>query len=277
MKNLVLSGRERRKRGHGNCKGEKMTIHTTAMEGYKGVADTYNKGRPGYPEDAITFIKQRFGISQGTHLLDLGAGTGKFTQYFVNSGADITAVEPVPGMLKSLLEQHTSIKGVEGTAENIPVGDNSIDVVVSAQAFHWFDAAKAANEVLRVLKPNGYLVMVWNNRDESYPWVKALTEIMDPYSGDTPRSRYGNWRKPFDSGEIFTKLEFKEFVHSHIGDSKMVLNRVLSTSFISKLPDTEKTKVISQVNDLISRTPELQREKVEFPYLTEVFWCQKKI
>jgi SAM-dependent methyltransferase len=224
----------------------------------------------------MTFIKQKFGISEGTRFLDLGAGTGKFTQYFVESGAEITAVEPVPGMLKSLLEQYPSIQGVEGTAENIPVGDNSIDVVASAQAYHWFDADKAAKEALSLLKPNDFLVMVWNNRDESYPWVRTLTEIMDPYSGDTPRSRNGNWRKPFDSGELFTKLKSKEFVHSHIGDSKMVLNRVLSTSFILKLPDSEENKVIAQVNDLVAKTPELQSPMVEFPYLTEVFWCQKK-
>lgn len=82
----------------------------------------------------------------------------------------------------------------------------------------------ACKELFRVLKPGDFLVMVWNNRDESYDWVRELTDIMDPYCGDTPRSRYGKWKEPFEEADLFGPLQLKQFDHSHFGDQRMVLD-----------------------------------------------------
>ena len=250
-------------------------IHSTALLGYKDVANTYDNGRPGYPDEAINFIKKNFEISEPKCILDLGAGTGKFTQYFVNSGANVVAVEPVPGMLASLLEKFPDVIGLNGTAELIPVGDGSVDIVICAQAFHWFNATKAGAEIFRILKAGGYIVMVWNRCDESYCWVKSLTEIINPFSSDTPQFQTSDWKIPFKEGTRFSSLKSKEFAHSHLGDSNMVLDRVLSTSFIAKLPDREKNRIKKKVDELISITPDLQGAQVKFPYKTELFWCQK--
>ena len=111
-------------------------------------------------------------------VLDLGAGTGKFTRSLVARGLDVIAVEPDDVMRATLADALPSVRTVKGTAEAIPLPDASVDVITAAQAWHWVDQARALPEAARVLRPGGSLALVWNIRDESVPWVERLSEIM---------------------------------------------------------------------------------------------------
>ena len=93
-------------------------------------------------------------------------------------GHDVHATEPDPKMLAVLEKKLPGVRVSQATAEEIPSGDSSYDVVVSAQAFHWFDYDKALPEIARVLRPRGRLSLVWNQRDERIPWVKRLGRII---------------------------------------------------------------------------------------------------
>src|SRR6185503_4756147 len=119
-------------------------------------------------------------------VLDLGAGTGKLTSRLVERGLDVVAVDPIAEMLEMLRTSLPDTPALLGTAEEIPLADNSVDAVLVAQAWHWFDPERAVKEVARVLRPGGRLGLVWNTRDERLGWGKDLGRIIsherDPFS-----------------------------------------------------------------------------------------------
>ncbi|EUA44075.1 ubiE/COQ5 methyltransferase family protein [Mycobacterium xenopi 3993] len=140
-------------------------------------------------------------------MLDLGAGTGKLTTRLVERGLDVVAVDPIPEMLDVLRKSLPDTPALLGTAEEIPLPDNSVDAVLVAQAWHWFDPARAIPEVIRVLRPGGRLGLVWNTRDERLGWVRELGRIIgsdaDPVSERVMLpTRSPTWNATASSGRI---------------------------------------------------------------------------
>jgi ubiquinone/menaquinone biosynthesis C-methylase UbiE len=168
-----------------------MPVNNTAATGYEAASDAYERGRPEYPSDAVDYIARKLPISGGRTILDLGAGTGKFSRLIVPFGASIVAIEPVDAMRKKLIEAAPSARVSGGTAERIPLPHASVDGAVVAQAFHWFDGPAALAEIHRVLVPGGRLALIWNVRDESVRWVEELTKIIDPYQGESTPTTAG--------------------------------------------------------------------------------------
>jgi len=252
------------------------SIHDAASKGYETAGESYEKGRPEYPRDAVNYLSKEIGVLPGRTILDLGAGTGKFTKLIANFGADVIAVEPVAGMRKKFSDVLPKIAIQAGTAENIPLQDCSVDAVVVAQAFHWFNGEKSLPEIFRVLKPGGRLGLIWNARDESIDWVSRLTDIIDPHEKGAPRYKYGVWKKSFESTPLFSPLTEKHFRYVQKGDHNMVVDRVASISFISALEPALNARVLGQVNDLLTTHPETRnRQEIELPYRTDVFVCSK--
>jgi SAM-dependent methyltransferase len=158
----------------------------------------------------------------------------------------------------------------------MPLDDQSVDVVVCAQAFHWFASIAAMREIGRVLRPGGTLGLIWNVRDESVDWVAAITRIMAPYQGDAPRFHSGDWRRLFPN-ELFTDLQEVTMRHLHRGSAEQViLERVLSVSFIAALPAPERAQVATQLEALIASHPQLKDQpSIAFPYLTRAY-CSRR-
>lgn len=138
--------------------------------------ETLAKARPSYPVAALQCLKSELRlIPAETKILDLAAGTGKFTELLVKDGYQVTAVEPVAEMRAKISENLPTVHAVEGTSWNIPVESESQHVVVIAQAFHWFDDIETLRECQRVLKPNGYIVFIWNMESrERSQWIAKL-------------------------------------------------------------------------------------------------------
>ena len=118
---------------------------------FGSAAAAYERGRPSYPPEAIDWLLPR----GARHVLDLGAGTGKLTTRLVERGLDVVAVDPIPDMLEVLRTSLPETRALLGTAEEIPLEDNSVDAVLVAQAWHWVDPERAIPEVARVLRPGG--------------------------------------------------------------------------------------------------------------------------
>ncbi len=251
-------------------------IHKAAQRGYSIVAQTYAQGRPEYPSGILLWLKDNLGVTTGKLVVDLGAGTGKFTRLLAQTGANIVAIEPVEEMYLQLEKTLPGVRLLPGRAEAIPLDTGSVDALVCAQAFHWFASEVALREIHRVLKPGGKLGLIWNVRDESVDWVSAITKIITPYEGDAPRFYKGDWRKPFD-GRYFTAPEKTSFEYQHVGIAQQViLDRFLSVSFIAALPDGEKLKVAEQLHALIASHPALrQKGEIAFPYRTEAYVCTR--
>ncbi|MGB0920707.1 MAG: class I SAM-dependent methyltransferase [Alphaproteobacteria bacterium] len=249
-------------------------VHKAATQGFSKAAATYQTGRPTYPKAALDWVQNTLGIAAHHIVLEMGAGTGKFTQCLAATNAHIIAADAVPEMLGELTKALPQTETLACTAEDIPLDDSSVDFVVCAQAFHWFATDKAVAEMRRILKPGGKLALIWNSRDQSCEWVEALSQIMRPYGGDAPRHDSGDWKKCFPAPG-FTPLETASFPHSQTGPiEEVVVNRVLSTSFIAALNEADQAAVKAQVNALINRTPDLKdKAAVTFPYVTAAHHC----
>lgn len=252
-------------------------VHHSAAAGYKTAAETYVKGRPDYPPQVSQWLSETLGLDRYQTVIDLGAGTGKFTGRLVATGAQVIAVEPVAQMLEKLSEDWPQVLAVSGTATDLPLPDACVDVVVCAQAFHWFASAEALTEIARVLKPGGKLGLIWNLRDTQVSWVPKLDAIVNALEGDTPRYYTGAWRKAFPH-PVFGALQLQQFHHGHTGSPEdVIVNRVRSTSFIAALPDAQRAKVDEQVRALIASEPQLRnKDVVTVPYETAAFVAVKQ-
>ncbi|HEX2890235.1 class I SAM-dependent methyltransferase [Vineibacter terrae] len=251
-------------------------IHDAAAKGYATAAQAYVTGRPGYPPESDTWLREVVGLGPGATVVDLGAGTGKFLPYLRRTGARLVAVEPVAEMRAQIERDHDSVHVMNGTATAIPLADASVDAVVCAQSFHWFATPAAVAEIRRVLVPDGVLGLIWNVRDESVPWVAALTAIVDPFQSDSPRYRSGDWRRVFPA-EGFAALGERHARNGHVGKPEQVIvDRMLSTSFIASLPPEQHAAVARQLRSLIAATPSLASAgDVTFPYDTAMFAYRK--
>jgi SAM-dependent methyltransferase len=230
--------------------------------GTSGFADgsRYQSARPDYPKDAVTFLVQSLGIDDDVHVLDLGAGTGIFTGQLIPFCTKITAVEPTPGMRDVLSQRLPTVNVLDGRDTAIPVESATVDCVVVAQAFHWFDAPVALEEIHRVLVEGGRLGVLWNERDESVPWVAELGEAM-------------RWptHQPYKVGQDFTRiLEFGPFINIErrkVLDHDGLFQRVLTTSYIAVMDEAERALVMRDVKRVVDPLPDV----VELPYVTDVY------
>ncbi|WP_439862401.1 class I SAM-dependent methyltransferase [Pseudomonas antarctica] len=251
-------------------------VHTSAQQGFSTQAVTYAQGRPDYPRQLTGWLADTLHINARSTVIDLGAGTGKFTRMLSTLAPTLIAVEPLEAMGAQLRKLLPDVRLLNGTAESIPLDAASADALVCAQAFHWFSTEAALAEIHRVLKPGGRLGLVWNVRDESVDWVAAITAIITPYEGDTPRFHTGRWREAF-TGEYFSAPEMTCFPYSHVGSpQEVIMDRFLSVSFIAALPAAQKAVVTAQLQALIDTHPDLiGRDTVAFPYQTQAFVCQR--
>lgn len=251
-------------------------IHHAAASGYAAQSAAYVSGRPDYPREIERWLHAALKLHDGSVAVDLGAGTGKFLPRLLSTGARIIAVEPVAQMRAQLASRFATIEVRPGTAEQLPLEAQSADAVVCAQAFHWFANPLALREIHRVLKPGGALGLIWNVRDDSVDWVAALGRIVNAHEGDAPRFHTGEWRHMFPA-EGFGELREASFAHEHAGPvQQVVIDRMMSVSFIAALPENERAQVLEQIRALIASTPQLARQQtVSLPYRTRVFWCYR--
>ncbi|CAN0404371.1 unnamed protein product, partial [Ectocarpus sp. 12 AP-2014] len=161
--------------------------------------------RPGYPARALRAIEaeiRRSGLTgSGELLVDLGAGTGKFTREILpERSAHVLTVPTASFQCRWFVckAARPLILLPTGVGEAIPFPDSSVRALVAAQSFHWMSSAATLREVHRVLVPGGLFVLMWNTRDCTRPWVRALEDIIDPFYGDdVPRQQGGQWRQSF--------------------------------------------------------------------------------
>jgi SAM-dependent methyltransferase len=220
-------------------------------------AAAYERGRPSYPPEAIDWL-----LPPGARdVLDLGAGTGKLTTRLVERGLDVVAVDPIAEMLELLSSALPDTPALLGTAEQIPLPDNSVDAVLVAQAWHWFDPERAVAEVARVLRPGGRLGLVWNTRDERLGWVKDLGRII------------GHENDPFTE-EVSLPEPFADVARRHVEwtsylTPQALIDLVASRSYCITSPAEVRTRTLDQVRELLATHPALANSSgLALPYIT---------
>ena len=246
-----------------------MPIDDVAARGFQAGAVAYELARPGYPDEAVTVLRDEAGIGVGTHVLDLAAGTGKLTRRLVELGASVTAVEPVAAMRVQLETVLPGVEVVDGTAEEIPVDDASVDVVAVAQAFHWFDAPVALREIARVLRPGGRLVLLWNERDETTPWVSEMSRLIRWHERTVSRYQHVSWPDIVATSGRFSQLVERTVPWDQPMTRDLLADRVRSISYIAAMPISQREKLVAEVVHLTRRLA----EPFPLPYVCRVQWA----
>ncbi len=253
------------------------TIHSVAARGFAAGADAYERARPDYPPEAVAAIVDRLGLRPGRVLLELGAGTGKLTRLLAPSGARIVALEPVGPMRAKLAVAVPTAELIEGTAEAIPLPAASVDGVVVAQAFHWFDAVRALSEIHRVLRPGGGVVLAWNFRDKSVGWVRGLGDLVQRLGGGEPQAWDDAWRDSLARCALFTPFESEMFRHVHRLTRAAVRDRVSSISYVAAAAPPVREALLADLDAMLDADPNTAaREEVDLPYDTEIMWAARR-
>jgi ubiquinone/menaquinone biosynthesis C-methylase UbiE len=247
--------------------------------GFDSNADAYERARPSYPAEAVAFVVGRGGIGPGRRVLDLAAGTGKFTRLLAPTGAEVVAVEPVAGMREQFVAALPAVEVHDGTAEALPVADDSVDAVTVAQAFHWFDPAVALAEIGRVLRPGGHLFLLWNARDRSHDWVRTYGDLLvDSPDAVRPYDSYYevDYVAVIAAAGGFTPAAVWEHAWEQAFDEDLLAARAESTSVVGALPPAERARVLDRVRNLARTHPDLAgRPTFGFPYTTRIYHCRR--
>ena len=236
---------------------------------FGSVADAYDRGRPTYPADAVSWlatgeVPDDPSTSPQLTVLELGAGTGKLTRTLVAQGHDLHASEPDQAMLEILRRDLPDVPTSLTGAESIPLGDSSVDVVIAAQCFHWFDAEAALAEIARVLKPGGHLSLVWHWRDERIPWVKKLGRIIGT------QDHVADPASALVESDLFGDVEEQTFKHWQVVNRRTIVDLVHSRSNVAMMSETERAATIEA---LLALYDDYGRgmDGMQLPYLTRCF------
>lgn len=250
-------------------------VHEKAASGFSRAATPYSNSRPSYPDAAIQCLIGELGLEAGMQVVELGAGTGIFTRQLVAYGLQVTAVEPVAGM-RAKLSALPDVAVSAGTAEATGLDDGIADAVVAATAWHWFDAQRAINEVSRLLRSGaGGLGLVWNQYDETVPWVAEYVQIAyRRRAPDQPSERSGKWRAFFDGLAGWSALEAAAFANPKETNPNGVVSRLMSSSAIASLPEPEQARARDEALQILDKHGLASEQTVILPYKTYVYWTR---
>ena len=198
-------------------------------------AENYVRYRPGYPPEVLDLLRRECGLTRSSLVADIASGTGILTRMFLENGNRVFGVEPNEEMRKAgeqVLADYPHFTSVAGTAEATTLPDHSVDLVTAAQAAHWFDREKARREFIRILKPGGWTVLVWNERrTDSSAFLRAYEAMLITYGTDYQEVRHE--RTTSVIGSFFSPSPYQErvFAMRQEFDYPALAGRLLSSSY----------------------------------------------
>ncbi len=240
---------------------------------FGAAASSYADHRPGYPAAAVAWVLD--GATRPVRdVADVGAGAGALTRTLVDLAEDVTAFEPDAAMLDQLAARVPGVRTVVSAAESLPVDDDSLDAVLAAQAWHWFDHAAAAAEFGRVLRPGGVIGLLWNVRDTRVGWMAALQDIiggedsmrMVAESSQDLSERAGTE----EIREFLPAVERASFEHTVPVTPDGLLDLVSTYSYVRLSPRADQ--LYAAVRELLATHPETAgRDVLDMPYVTATY------
>ncbi len=251
-----------------------MNNHTKR---FSGKADDYAKYRPSYPEQIIGFLESKIDFDSSKDIADIGCGTGILSKLFLNNGNLVFAVEPNQEM-REKAEKHLSkfinFISVDGTAEETKLANKSVDMITVGQAFHWFDLKKTKKEFKRILRKNGDVVVVWNERKNNTPIMKMVNGMLKSLGHEHHEAEKDlmdkNLLSTFFGKEKVASTTFPNFQMLDLAGLK---GRMLSISYVPGEGDENK-RIMKEVKELFDRYNNGGMVKIE--YTTRVYYGKLK-
>ena len=236
--------------------------------------DNYLKYRPTYPAAIIPLLESECALTAESVIADLGSGTGLLTELFLRHGNPVFGVEPNPEMREAgenSLAKYPKFTSVNATAEVTTLPDESVDLVIAGQAFHWFDRQKARPEFVRILKPDGWVVLAWNGyRVESSPLMAAYQDLVVRYGTD-----YSEVQREVVGCDVETfyapgTCQCARFEFQHAFDCEGLKGRLLSASYAPGPDHPDYDQMLRDVRKMFDANH--QDVRVAFEYETEVYY-----
>lgn len=253
-------------------------------------SDTYEQFRPDYNSDSVGFLLEKLGALK-THsapftILELGAGTGKFTRAvlrYVNEhsvkNVKIISTDPIKEMCDKFKEMVPNIEMLQRRADDLGLPSNSADAVVAVHCLHWFANSESMNEIHRVLKDKGMLGMIWNVQDRSISWIKAIEDMQDVkyMEKKIPDIYNKHWHLPIKNhGGFGTIHEDRSHQYNMELDFRGVIEIYKSISVVSSASDSDKEAMLSEIRNVMRTDPNVKdQEKYTYNFIVHIEWSQK--
>lgn len=244
-------------------------------ERFSNRVDSYVKYRPSYPKEAIDYLYNTIGLEPNCDIADIGAGTGIFSALLLERGSRVTAVEPNPEMRRAAEEKFAKdnhFRVLSGSAEKTELSDQSVDFIVCAQAFHWFDRDATQLEFKRILKPGGKVVLIWNSRlTYGTPFLEQYEQLVQAFGTDYTQVNHKNITPESLSSFFKTgQMQVAHFSNQQVFDFEGLSGRARSSSYIPAPGDPRYENMMTELRSLFERNK--QDDKVFFEYETEIYW-----
>lgn len=238
--------------------------------------EKYIKYRPGYPQEIVEFLRENEILYPDSIIADIGSGTGILSGLFLREGNKVYGVEPNTDMRRAgenLLSKYSDFISVDGSAEDTNLEDNSIDIITSGQAFHWFNLEKARLEFKRILKLGGWVILIWNRRKKlKNEFLKEYEKFLLKFGTDykaIERSKL-DFNKFFMRDKVETTYNKVTFNNHQVFDYEGLEGRLLSTSYIPLSDHPKYSKMLLELKKLFKKFQE--NDRIRFEYETEVYY-----
>jgi SAM-dependent methyltransferase len=247
---------------------------SNATSRFSDRVENYVRYRPGYPPQVLETLKRECGLKREHRIADIASGTGIWTRLLLENGNRVSGVEPNAGMREAaerLLSGFSNFTSIAATAEATTLPDRSMDFVTAAQAGHWFNREQSRREFERILKPEGWLVLLWNERlTDATPFLRDYEQLLLTYGTDYKDIRHE--RATDAVNEFFDPAPYEErnFPMLQEFDYAGVEGRLLSSSYA---PGPEHPKHAVMLRELRRIFDEHSVEnRVAFEYKTRVYF-----
>lgn len=233
--------------------------------------ENYIKYRPTYPVECVNFL-YGLGISSQSAVADIGSGTGILSGLLIKNVKKLYGVEPNKEMriaAEEKLKMYSNFISVEGSAEDTTLENNSIDFIIAAQAFHWFDIEKSLTEFRRILKNNGRLILIWNNRINNTKFLQGYEEALLNYATDYKEVNHQNLTDETLENCFVSEYKKTIFANSQQFDFTGLMGRLFSSSYSPAGDHPNHQKIVEEMERLFKKYNE--NGLVVFNYNTEVY------
>jgi SAM-dependent methyltransferase len=219
--------------------------------------ENYIKYRPDYPSAVLEYLRDKTGFSSKDSVADIGSGTGISAEMFLRNGNKVYAVEPNKEMREAadrLLTSYPSYVSVDGTSENTKLSDKSIDLIVAAQAFHWFDRSAFKRECKRIGRAGAQCLLMWNERKVESDFEKAYEGLLIKYATDYLKVDHRNIREK-DLIDFFAPAAVSSVVlyNEQLFDYEGVKGRLLSSSYAPNSGEPNFAPMIAYLREIFDR------------------------
>jgi SAM-dependent methyltransferase len=235
--------------------------------------DNYVRYRPGYPVEIINLLRTECGMTENSVIADIGSGTGKLSELFLKTGCPVLGIEPNKEMREAGEQMNfPNFTSVDATAEATTLPARSVDFITAGQAFHWFDLAQCRVEFLRILKPGGSVVIIWNDRRaDTTPFLADYERLLAEFGTDYAEANHRRTDKP-EVIRVFFGAEprFKTFFHTQQFDFEGIKGRLLSSSYAPAAGQPKHEEMLAELKRIFEARQE--NGKVAFEYETHVYY-----